>query len=154
MEIFSTQYIESTWGIITNLIIIIIFGLVAYNIYAKRWSAKSGKYSTKGYITWSGKIPGGKPPYLISYSYNINKVMYNGVLHVSPFRAEEEIKKNPKGKEIIVYYSDKDHGFSQAYRPPNHHNIIGQSVLQYLIAPLFLINLISAYAYWLISVSK
>lgn len=60
MESIFVQYIFSAWGFTANLLISIIFGLAAYNIYAKRWSAKSGQYSTKGHITWSEMVPGKK----------------------------------------------------------------------------------------------
>ena len=154
MESTFIQYIDSTWGFTTNTILVIIFGLAAYNIYAQRWSAKSGKYSTKGRITWSGEVPGAKPPYLVSYSYNVDGALYNGELYVPPFRVKKTIESNPKGKEVIVYYANKDHGFSQANKPPSHFQIIGKSILQYLILPMVFINLISMYFYWLVDVSK
>ncbi len=131
MESTISHYLNSTWGIITNTVIFSLFGLAAYNTYAKRWSAKTGKYKTKGRITWSGETPGTKPPYLVSYSYNVDGSLYNGELYVPPFRVKKTIQDNPKGKEIPVYYAIKDHGFSQAYRPPNHAKIIGKSVLHY-----------------------
>ncbi len=154
MESTISQYLNSTWGITTNTVIFIFFGLVAYNTYAKRWTAKTGKYKTKGRITWSGEMPGAKPPYLVSYSYNVNGALYNGELYVPPFRVKKTIKENPKGKNITVYYAIKDHGFSQANRPPSHAQIIGKSALQYLIAPLLLVNLISIYIFWLANISK
>ena len=154
MESTISQYLNSTWGIITNSAILILFGLVAYNTYAKRWGAKTGKYKTKGRITWSGETPGTKPPYLVSYSYNVEGSLYNGELYVPPFRVKKTIEDNPKGKEITVYYAIKDHGFSQAYRPPSHMQVIGKSMLQYLIAPLIFVNLISVYIFWLANVSK
>ncbi len=154
MESIFTQYIDSTWGFTTNTIVFIIFGLAAYNIYAKRWSAKSGKFSTTGRITWSAEMPGAKPPYLVSYSYNVDGALYNGELYVPPFRVKKTIENNPKGKEVIVYYANKDHGFSQVNKPPNHFQIIGKSILQYLILPMVFINLISMCIYWLVDVSQ
>jgi len=154
MESTIAQYISSTWGLITNSIIFILFGLAAYDTYTKRWSAKTGNYKTMGRITWSGEVPGAKPPYLVSYSYNVEGVLYNGVLHVPAYRIKKTIQENPKGKEITVYYAAKDHGFSRAYRPPNHIQIIGKSVLQYLLAPLLFINVISIYIFWLVNASK
>ena len=154
MESIVSQYLNGTWGIITNLIIFIIFGLVAYDTYAKRWSAKTGKHKTTGRITWSGETPGTKPPYLVSYSYNVECALYNGELYVPPYRVKKTIEENPKGKQITVYYAEKDHRFSRAYKPPNHTQIIGKSLLQYLVAPLLLVNFISIYIFWLVNVSK
>jgi len=154
MEIFLTQYITSTWGILVNTPILIAFGIAAYDAYAKRWSAKSGRYTTKGRITWSGIMPGAKPPVLISYSYTVRGALYTGVLHVSPFRIKKTIEENPKGKEVTIYYSNKDPEFSQAFKPPNHFQIVGTSVLQYLLLPLVLVNIFSIYFYWLVNVSK
>ena len=145
---------NSTFGIITNLIIFIFFGLVAYDTYAKRWSSKTGKYKTIGRITWSGETPGTNPPYLVSYSYNIDGALYIGELYVPPYRVKKTLEENPKGKEITVYYAAKDHGFSRAHKPPNHAQIIGKSVLQYLIVPIVFVNIISIYVFWLVNVSQ
>jgi len=155
MESIITEYIESAWGITTNLVIILFFGLIAYNIYAKRWSAKSGSHYVRGRITWSELIRGTRyAQALISYSYYVDGIPYNGELYVSPFRMEKTIKENPKGKEITVYYSIKDPGFSRAYKPPSHVQIIGASVINFLLLPGILINIIAMYFYWLIDVSN
>lgn len=146
------NYISSTWAILVNTPILILFGLVTYNAYAKRWSAKTGKHSTNGKITWSGKIPGGKPPYLVSYSYYVDGTLYNGQLSIPLLTADKAIEQNPKGKEIVVYYSKKEPGFSQAHKPPNHTQIIGKSLITHLILPLFLINIIFTFIYWLANV--
>jgi len=66
MEIFLTEYITSFWGFMVNLSIVVVFSVAAYNVYAKRWSAKSGQHKTTGYITWSSLMPGTKPPVLVS----------------------------------------------------------------------------------------
>jgi hypothetical protein len=155
MEISITQYIESTWGIIANLLIFIVFGLASYNTYAKRWSAKSGHYYTTGRITWSENYQmQGQRHSLVSYSYTVDGTLYNGEIYVSPFRAKKIVEENPKGKELTVYYSKKDPGFSKAYKPPNHLNIIGKSVIQYLLIPTVLVNIVTIYFYWLINASK
>ena len=107
-----------------------------------------------GHFWMQFNMPGAKPPYLVSYSYNVNGALYNGELNISPFRVKKTIESNPKGKEIIVYYANKDHGFSQAYKPPSHIQIIGKSILQYLILPMIFINLLSMYFYWLVNASK
>jgi len=148
------KYITSNWAIFVNTPIFIIFGLVTYNAYAKRWSAKSGKYSTKGHITWSGKIPGGKPPYLVSYSYYVDGTLYNGQINVSLIAPEKTIEKNPKGKELTIYYAKKDPSFSQANKPPNHAQIIGNSVITHLFLPLGLINIIFTFIYRLAHVNN
>jgi len=153
MQSIFTQYIFSVWGVTVNLLIFIVFGLAAYNTYAKRWSAKSGKHSTKGHITWSEIMPEKKHA-LISYSYTVNGTLYNGELSISPFRVERTIKENPRGKEVIIYYSKKDPGFSKAYKPPNHYQIIGSSLLQYLLIPISLVNIVTIYFYWLVNASK
>lgn len=127
---------------------------MAYNSYAKRWSAKTGKHSTKGRITWSGKIPEGKPPYLVSYSYHVNSTLYNGQIKMPLLNPDKIINENPKGKEITVYYSLKDPDFSNAYKPPSHSIIISSTILQYLIFPLVLINTITIFIYWLASEIK
>jgi len=154
MESVLSQYLNSTWGVFTNLAVFILFGLASYDTYAKRWSAKTGKYKTTGRITWSGEIPGNKPPYLVSYSYNIDGALYNGELYIPPYRVKKTLEENPKGKEITIYYAAKDHGFSRALKPPNHSQIIGKSVFQYLIIPIIFVNIFSIYLYWLINASK
>lgn len=148
------KYISSNWAFLVNTPIFIFFGLVTYNAYAKRWSAHTGKHSTRGHITWSGEIPGGKPPYLVSYSYHVDGTLYNGQLNISLLTADKTIRENPKGKEIVVYYAKKEPGFSQANKPPNHAQIIGNSLLTHLILPLLLINFIFTFIYWLANVNK
>jgi hypothetical protein len=145
---------SSNWAVFVNTPIFIFFGLFAYNAYAKRWSAKTGKHSTQGHVTWSGEIPGGKPPYLVSYSYYVDGILYNGQLSIPLFSAEKIIKQNPKGKEIVVYYAKKEPGFSQANKPPSHAQIIGSSLITHLVLPLFLINMIFSYIYWLAHVNS
>ena len=147
------NYINSVWGIITNIPILIVFGLICYNTYAKRWSAKTGKYSTTGRITWSEIYYTKNRHALISYTYAVNGKNYNGEMTVSPFKMEKTVKENPKGKEITVYYSKKDPGFSQANKPPSHFKIIGKSFVYYFVIPFSLINLFSVYFYWLINIS-
>ena len=154
MEGAFLKYLNSYWLYWINIPIFILFGLMAYNAYAKRWSAITGKHSTKGKITWSGKIPGGKPPYLVSYSYYVNGVLYNSQLRISPFRADKIIKENPRGKEITVYYANKDPGFSNAFKPPMNYQIIGSTIIQYLILPLVFINAIFSFIFWLLNAAK
>jgi len=146
-------YLFSTWGLLTNMLVVIVFGLTTYNTYAKRWSAMSGKFSTKGRITWSEMIPG-KNRALISYSYTVNNILYNGVITPSPFRMKKMVELNPKGKEITVYYSSKDPGYSQAFTPPNHMDTIIQSINKFLVFPAVLINTISFFLYWLFSINS
>ena len=153
MEGIFTEYIFSTWGIVTNLIILCFFGLTSYNIYAHRWSAKSGQYFTNGHITWS-EVIGGRKNALVSYSYTVDGTLYNGELSIPPFRAKKTVQKNPKGKKVIVYYAKKDPAFSQAYKPPNHFHIIGSSIMPYLLLPLFFVNMASYYIYWLIIINQ
>ena len=148
------EYFNSTWGIVTNIPVLIIFGLACYSAYAKRWSAKSGKHSTTGRITWSEIFRFKNKHALISYTYSVDGKPYNGEIHVPPFRMDKTVKENPKGKEILVYYSKKEPGFSQANKPPSHYQIVGKSFFQYLVIPFTLINLFSAYFHWLVNVSK
>jgi hypothetical protein len=121
---------------------------MAYNTYAKRWSAKSGKYSTTGRITWSEIVPGKKHA-LISYSYHVDGTLYNGEYRVNPFRIKETVEKNPKGKEIKVFYSYKAPSFSNPNYPPSHSQIIGSTFMSYLFVPLIVINFIFMYVYLL-----
>ena len=146
------NYLSSNWTIWVNTPIFILFSLFTYNTYAKRWSSKTGKHSTTGRITWSGEIPGGKPPYLVSYSYHVDGALYNGQLSIPFLKVDETIKENPKGKEITVYYAKKEPGFSLANKPPTHYQIIGKSLLTHLLLPLFIINLIFTFVYWLTNV--
>ena len=148
------KYITSNWTVFVNTPIFILFGLVTYSAYAKRWSAKSGKHSTKGHITWSGKIPGGKPPYLVSYSYQVDGALYNGQINIPLLTPDKTIEKHPKGKEITIYYAKKDPSFSKANTPSSHAQIVGNSLLTHLLFPLGLINIIFTFIYWLAHVNN
>jgi len=149
MESEFINYLSGNWVIWVNIPVLILFGLVAYNAYTRRWSAKTGKHSTNGHITWSGKIPGGRPPYLVSYSCYVDGTLYNGQINLPFLSVDRIIENNSKGKEIIVYYAKKEPGFSKAFRPPNHYQIIGNSLITHLLLPLFFINLIFTFIYWL-----
>ncbi len=127
------------WVLYVNALILIVFGLASYDKYAKRWSAKSGKNIVSGHITWSELIDTRRA--LISYSYHVNGVLYNGEIRIPAMQKEEMINKYPKGKEINVYYATKDPGFSRVDRPPSHLDIIGSTVFWYLLFPLGAINL-------------
>ena len=50
------QYMSSGWGLLANGLFIILFGMIAYNTYAKRWSAKTGRFFTEAKITWSEPV--------------------------------------------------------------------------------------------------
>ena len=148
------DYFSSIWGVSINTLIFIISGLAFYNRYAKRWSAKSGDFNTPGHITWSESFGGQTNKALISYSYYVEGKLHNGEISAQPLQKEQAVIDNPKGKEIVVYYSAKDHGFSRANKPPSHLDIIGSTIVQYLLLPFVLINIPAGYFYWLFSVSK
>jgi hypothetical protein len=148
------DYFSSIWGLSINSLILVIFGLASYNKYANRWSAKTGNFNTPGHITWSEIIGGQTRKALISYSYYVESKLYNGEISAPPLQKEQAVIDNPKGKEIVVYYSDKDHGFSRANKPPSHQDIIGSTIVQYLLLPFVLLNIPLGYFYWLFSVSK
>ncbi len=149
------SYFGSLWGLVANILILVIFGLAAYDKYARRWSAKSGKHSVTGRITWSELIQmrrGNRA--LVSYSYRVDNKLYNGTIRIPAFQEAKIVNENPKGKEIVIYYSNKDHGFSRAYQPPTHLDIIGTTVLVYLLLPFVLINSVSWFIYWLFSINQ
>lgn len=148
------EYFTSLWGVSVNTLVLISFGLACYNKYAKRWSAKSGSYTVPGHITWSEIIEGKGKKALISYSYYVDGLLYNGEISAPLLQKEQAVYENPKGKKIVVYYSRKDHGFSRAGKPPTHLDIIGSTLVVYLVLPFVLLNIVSGYFYWLISVSK
>jgi len=152
MESIFFNYITSNWLVYVNLPILILFTLMAYDAYAKKWSAKTGKYKTTGRITWSGSVD--YKHSLISYSYTVNGTHYNGTFPPSPFMMKKLFEKYPKGKEIKVYYSCKDPGYSTPNWPPSHSQIIGDTVIKYLIAPLLFFNIVFMYIHFLFNVKN
>jgi len=146
------SYFNSFWGISVNILIVIIFGLMAYNKYAKRWSAMSGRYSTQGRITWSQYLEENKRV-LISYAYSVNGISYNGEIPGVLFNTKKVLARYPKGKTITVYYAAKDPAYSRAEKPPAYAQLVS-STLWYLILPLCLINIPSIYLYWLVSINQ
>ncbi len=146
------SYFNSLWGISVNIMIVIVFGLMAYNKYAKRWSAMTGKHSTLGRITWSQYVEENKRV-LISYAYSVDGVPYNGEIPAISFNTKKVLARYPKGKEITVYYAAKDPAFSKTGKPPSHAELIS-SILWYLTLPLSLINIPSIFLYWLVSINQ
>ena len=150
------EYLSSSFGILANLAIVIGFCALAYDKYAKRWGGTTGKYSTKGKITWSeygafvsNSNPG--PEALISYSFTVEGKLYNGTIFTGIF-AKRMVKRFPRGKEIKVFFAPRDPEFSRAERPPSHSALIGDALAHYLVLPLALINIPLLFIYWLIGI--
>ena len=138
----------------TNLGILVLFGLVAYNRYAKRWASKTGRYSVPGKITWSERIALSKgSKMLVSYSYNVAGNLYVGEVPQKYWDMDKFIADHPKGKEVTVYFAPKDPNFSRIEQPPSHFDIIGSTLLYWLLLPLLGINLVSAYLHWLVKIA-
>ena len=156
MPLIVMEYITSPFGIIANLIIVIIFCGLAYDKYAKRWGATTGKYRTKGTITWSehgafvtNSNPG--PEALISYAFTAEGKLYNGTIFTGIF-GKRLVKQYPRGKEVTIFYAPRDPSFSRAERPPSQSALIGDAVSHYLIFPLAVINIPLLFIYWLIGI--
>ena len=145
------QYLSSGWGILANGLFIILFGMIAYNTYAKRWSAKTGQFFTEAKITWSELTTNskGQSKALIRYNYNVNGVLHNGVIPAHTLRPLSLVDEHPKGKLITVYFSQKDHGYSTAHKPPTHVDIIMSVIGMYLMLPVLIYNCIAFFIYWL-----
>ena len=119
----------------TNFGILVVFGLVAYNRYAKRWASKTGRYSVPGRITWSERIALSKgSKMLVSYSYSVAG---------KPFVGEVPQR----------YWDTEDPGFSRIEKPPSHFDIIGSTLFFWLLLPLLGVNVVSGYVYWLINLA-
>lgn len=153
------EYIESYGGIGVNVFIVCIFGLAAYSSYAKKWSAMTGHYFTDGHITWSEYVTYGittsnSEQALVSYSYDVNGTLYNGVLNLPLFGKRQFVEKHPKGSSIKIFYSVRYPDFSRAIKPATHLDVIGASFLIYFLLPFMLINIPSIYFFWLVSINK
>ena len=73
------------------LVTLIIFGLNAYDVFAKAWPASAGNYVTDEKISWSEFITPEVVPAkkallnapnegLMSYSYRVNGAQHNGTI--------------------------------------------------------------------------
>ena len=91
---------------------------------------------------------------VISYSYKVDDDKYHGELKAPHHKAVEIVENNPKGKEMVVYYSKKDPWFSIANRPPSHFDIIGSTIAIYLLLPFVLVNLVYGYIFWLVRANE
>lgn len=144
------SYFDSIWGISTDAVILTVFGLASYDKYARRWSARSGVYSVPGKNTWHEIIYNRRA--LISYSYRVDEVLFNGEIRIPPLNKEKLITRYPKGTTVKAYYSPKDPGFSRVDTPPDHFDIVGTTVFWYLLLPFVLLNIVSGFLYGLVNV--
>ena len=145
------QYMSSGWGLLANGLFIILFGMIAYNTYAKRWSAKTGRFFTEAKITWSELTTNskGQNSALISYSYYVDGALHNGVIPSHTLKPQSLVEEHPKGKLITVYFSQKDPDYSTAHKPPTHVDIIMSVIGMYLMLPVIIYNCIVFFIYWL-----
>lgn len=107
-------FIISGWGILLNIGLLMASLAFAYDKYAKRWGATTGRFSTTGKITWSeyGGL-GSSSLYdttLISYTYRINNKAYNGALK-GKLITQKQVDANPRGKEVRIFYAPRDPKF-------------------------------------------
>ena len=145
------DYASSNWGIYFNVVLWIGFGLLAWDVFAKRWPAMSGRYRTNGHITWSEASTDqkGKETALISYSYNIDNKLYNGTISWNNFNAHKLVEEYPKGKSVKVYYSPRKVSYSKVDMPPTYPRLLFDSFFYYLLLPVVMINLPSWF-FWYI----
>jgi len=146
---FLIDYFFSFWGISVNTLVLLVCGLASYSKYARRWGAISGEFSVPGQVTRSVIFEREQKRGAISYSYYVNDELYSGEIAVSPLRVEEMVAEYPVGRQITVYYSPRDPGFSRADKPPSRLDIIGATLVVYFVLPFLVLNFVAGYFYGL-----
>lgn len=156
------DYVESSWALMTNLVLVILFGSRLYDLYAKSWLAHTGKHVTIGKITYSEctpqnaralqyleSDPEGIYTTLITYVYTINnKRFVNSYLTNELDRATVK-EKYKKGANIEVYYSPRLPSYSFIQKAPSRADIFKHLLFKKFISPLVFLNLASCIFWYL-----
>jgi len=154
------SYLASWWGIVVLLVTFVVFGLKAYDIFAKAWPASTGNYVTEGKITWSEFITpevvlakkalfNAPNEGLISYSYRVNGIQHNGTIPTHTLTQTEVDTYLYKGADIQVFYAPKRPSYSRGRKPPSPWMIGSDIFSLWLILPLLAINAISFFIWFL-----
>ena len=154
------SYLASWWGIVVLLVTFVIFGLKAYDVFAKAWPASTGNYVTRGKITWSEFITpevvlakktllNAPNEGLISYSYRVNGVQHNGTIPTQKLTQIEVDTYLYKGADIQVYYAPKRPSYSHGRKPPSQGKIGSETFSLWLSLPLLVINGLSFFIWFL-----
>lgn len=144
---FLVEYLTSDWSIKFNAFLFLVSAPFAYDAYAKNWSATTGRYSTSGKVTWSEGYMD-KEGALVSYSYTVNGKLNIGEMR-KQYGQEEFVLAHPVGSQLTIYYSKKNPQFHKVNTPPSKVDLIRASLARIMIT-MGLVNIPSAYFYWLI----
>lgn len=153
---FFLQFLLNPWILAINVGVLALFGMKAYDIYAKTWLASSGKYSTEARITYTefrdnsqytrmlGNLPNEG---MICYAYRVDGHLYTGTLppdNLSQSYVDQHLKP---GSKITVYFSPKAPQHAFPNEPPSAKALMRHATATWLFTPLVLIN-VAGYFIW------
>lgn len=160
MPEYMIDYLSSWWGVTVLAVTSLGFGLKTYDVFAKIWPAATGKYVTKGWVTWSELVSpelvllkqafgkGGNAG-LISYSYVVGSSQHNGTIPTEKLDEAEVNMHLYKGAEVDVYYSPKLPQYSYARTRPPLSRIGGEITAKWFVLPVSALNALSFYIWFL-----
>jgi hypothetical protein len=160
MQGYFFNYLHSGWGLAALFVSCLCFGLKTYDVFAKIWPATTGRFVTKGWITWSELVEPElallkqaltKAPNegLISYSYEAGGSQHNGTIPTEKLTRAIVDKHLYKGAEVDVFYSPKLPHYSYARKPPSQAKIAGEVTAKWFVAPVFVLNALSFFIWFL-----
>ncbi|MFT6915047.1 MAG: hypothetical protein ACJAWL_001350 [Motiliproteus sp.] len=140
MELLSS--ITNSQASIALLIFAILF---TYFVFAKRWSACTGRYVTEGKVLWSSYdyLAGSKRPTkvgIIDFNYWVNGELFHSNYYCPKVTGDYYVKKYPGGSVIPVFYSIKKPGYCVIDKPPSSFQVLFGAIRSFIITPLIIAN--------------
>lgn len=116
-----------------------------YQIYAKRWSACTGRHFTKGKVLWSsydytGSYGSNRKVGIIDFNYWVDGELFHSYYYCPRGSGDYYVKKYPAGSVIPVFYSIKDPSYCVIDSPPSSFKVLFDSIGSYIISPLIVAN--------------
>lgn len=150
-----SQYFSSSWAIWSHAFILIYLSLRCYDVYAKRWSAKTGEFQTSGTITLSNICQDGhgRSHANVEYSYQVGSQLFQSSIPAPKAKLSSFIYAYNQGANVPVYYAPRDPAFSAVNTPPSNTEIILSTVQTHLVFPFLVLHIASVLSFCIFTAS-
>ena len=141
-----------------QVVLAVMFALLTYYRYAKRWSATLGEEVVKGSVHRADFVLDGHVgQWLVSYGYEVRGRRYFDSFEARDFKARaneaglEKFRESyPIGYRLTVFYWKEDPSVHWLHKPPSKGAILHKA-LDVPLLVLVLTNVPLLFVHWLIS---